>query len=265
MTLFEKVSDKFIELTLNNPGFLHFDSMGFFRLSTEKNSMLETLNSLFLLIEQRGGNILLPTYSYSFTKNEVYSIGNSPSDLGRVSEYLREKNPSRRTSDANFSYICFGNNFLEDYFKPRDWNTFGAYSSLIADMFNKDGYLLSVGDKLHFSTEVHYLEKMLNVQYRFDKIFSGKIEALDGTLHEQNMKYFCRDVEFSNKYNSIVSFEKLFTDMKKNQLIQEFVIEDTIKIDSVKLQVVYAFVKDKLKEDAFYLMKDKTTSGPVSI
>lgn len=264
MELLNKVSDRFAELTRTSPGFLHFDSMGFFRLSNKKNAMLESLNTLFHLIEEKGGNILVPSYSYTYTKQQLFSLRNTLSDLGRVSDFLRAANPEKRTTDANFSYLCFGKNFSQKYFEARDWNTFGD-SSLIADIFNQDGFLMSAGDKLHYSTEIHFLEKMLNVSYRFDKDFSGKIELLDGAVKDQTVKYFCRDVEFSNKYNSIVSFERLFSDMKLAGLIQDFVIDDGIEINCVRFQIVYGFIKDKLKRDPFYLMKDKTTSRPISL
>ena len=263
MELIGKVSEKFAALTKDSPGFLHFDSTGFFRLATKKNTMLETLNSLFIMVEEKGGNLLLPSYSYSYTKNEVYSIKDSCSDLGRVSDYLRMHNPQRRTSDAIFSYLFFGEKLSRDFFLPKSYESFGQ-SSLMADVFNSDGYLMSVGDKLHYCTEVHFLEKMLNMSYRINKDFQGQILTLDGEKHDQTITYYCRDIDFSNKHNSIVSFERLFADMKKEQLIEEFVIDDSVEINAVKFQQVLAFLKTKLPHDPFYLMKDKTTSLPIS-
>lgn len=259
-----KVIDKFLELTEEVPGFLHFDSIGFFRLATKKNNIFETLNSLFHSVKDSGGNLLIPSYSYSYTKNEVYSVKDSESSLGQMSDYLRKNNPELRTSDAIFSYLAFSNLVSKSFFSPVNYESFGP-SSLIAEVFNSNGYLISVGNRLHYSTEIHLLEKLLNVEYRLNKNFPGKILTLENEIHDQVITYFCRDLDFANKYNAIVSFERLFKDMTDDGLVEEYVIEDMIEISTVRFQAVFSYLKEKMLKDSFYLMKDRTTSMPIRI
>ena len=254
MQLLEAVSDRFFEITQNSPAFLHFDAIGFHRLANGKNGILESVRNLFSLVKNKGGNLLVPVYSYSYTKNETYSMKESPSDLGRMSDYLRTVAADLRTTDAIFSYLAFTNSISQEFLSPLDYETFGD-KSLIASVFNSDGSLLSVGGKLHYCTEIHFLERMLQASYRINKIFPGQIKTLDDTIHTQSITYYCRDLEFHAKNDFVVSFEKLFADMTNDGLIESHIIDGTIEISGVKFQRVFSFLKKKLLLDQYYLLK----------
>lgn len=220
------------------------------------------MSELFNLTSQMGGNILVPVYSYSYTKKEDYSIKDTPSDLGKASDFLRINNYERRTSDALFSYLSFSGWTDPSYFYPNNYESFGT-DSLIAKVFEADGYLMSVGGKLHQCTEIHYLEKLLNVSYRMNKDFAGKITTLSNESIPQVITYFCRDMDFAEKYSATVSFERLFREMDQAGLIEKTNIKGELEIEFVRYQQVFTYLKGKLKDNVFYLMKDKYSSGPV--
>lgn len=220
-----------------------------------------SLNELFAAVEEQGGNLLVPTYSYSFTKKEVFSLRDTKSDLGKVSDFLRAENPSRRTCDPNFSYLSFGTLIDRKFFSIQDYASFGP-DSLMGLGLENDSYLLSVGSVLHHCTEIHHLEKTLEVPYRFDKNFSGKTQSLDGAIHDQTVTYYCRDLDFAKKYNSTTSFERLVQDMKKENLVESYEVEGVL-IEAVRYQTVHAFLKKKIPHDLFYLMKDISTNSPI--
>src|ERR1700730_12706132 len=52
----------------------------------------------------REGTLVVPTFSYSFTKGEPYDIRKTPSAVGMVSERFRMQTGVRRTSDPIFSF-----------------------------------------------------------------------------------------------------------------------------------------------------------------
>ena len=256
MELLEAASDQFCSLTRSAPGFLHFDALGFYRLADKKNGILDAVRDLLNLVKKNGGNLLVPVYSYSYAKNEIFSLKDSRSDLGRVSEYLRTGGCDLRTTDAMFSYLSYASGLREEFFSPLDYETFGD-KSIIADVFNKDGYLLSVGDKLHYCTEIHFLEKMLEVPYRFNKDLSGQIKTLDGNIHQQIVTYYCRDLAFYERQNFTVSFERLFFDMKNEGLIENYIVSGVIEIYAVRFQKVLHYLKKKLSLDQDYLKKKR--------
>ena len=190
-------------------------------------------------------------YSYTYTKNEVYDILNTPADLDEVSEFLRMNNKSKRTADANFSYLLFGDKFSNKHFKVSNYSSFGE-GSLIEEVFNKDGYLGAIGGVLEYLTEIHFLERKLNINYRFDKDFYGT--SIDANRCKVNNKitYFCRDLNL----NYVNSFVQLKKDIKENDLIETWTIPIyNLKIEVIKIRILFNFIKKKLAVDPKYLCR----------
>ena len=68
-----------------------------------------------------------------------------------------------------------------------DYETFGD-NSLIGELFNSNGYICCVGDVFHNTpTEVHFIERLLQVSYRSNKTMSGEIIDREGESHFQNL------------------------------------------------------------------------------
>lgn len=102
-------------------------------------------------------------------------------------------NSLKRTVDANFSYLLFGNTFSDKHLVVDNYNSFGK-DSLIEEVFSKEGYLGAVGGVLEYLTEIHFLKRNY-VDYRFDKEFSGEIIDHNGLMSKQNIIYYCRDLK----------------------------------------------------------------------
>ena len=138
MTLLE-LSEK-IKL---NPLAIHLNPIGLLRLGKTNEERFAKFNFMLNTVQNNGGNIAIPTYSYSFTSNKIYDVKNTPSELDGLSEYLRKINISKRTMDANFSYLLFGNDFSQRYFQSINYSSFGK-DSLIEELFLKDGYSIPI-------------------------------------------------------------------------------------------------------------------------
>ena len=244
MTLLE-VSNKI----KNNPLVLHINPIGLLRLDHTNQERFNKFNLILNTIQHNGGNIAIPTYSYSFTSNKVYDVRNTPSELDEVSEYIRIKNPLKRTMDANFSYLLFGNNFSDKFYKSIDYSSFGE-NSLIEDIFLQDGYLGAIGGVIEYLTEVHYLERKLNVDYRFDKKFSGSAIDKNNKKQKYTLTYYCRDL----KSDYAVSFVQLKNDLKEEGLIETWFIDKyKLKLEVIKFKVLYNFIEAKLLNNPKYL------------
>ena len=137
---------------------LHVNPIGLIRLGTTNVDRFEKFNTLLNEAEERGANIAIPTFSYSFVGDaEVFDIKETPSALDALSEYLRIQNQHKRTADANFSYLIFGANISQTHFEVRDVSTFGA-GGLIEEIYIKDGFLCAVGGVLEHLREGEYVE-----------------------------------------------------------------------------------------------------------
>jgi aminoglycoside N3'-acetyltransferase len=249
-------SNNMTELTIqevaNNtkyePLIIHINPLGLFRMGDSNKERFLHLNIVLNKIQKNGGNIATPAYSYSYTKNEIYDIKNTHSSLDEISEYLRKNNKIKRTIDPNFSYVLFGNGFSNRHLVMSDYSSFGE-GSLIDEVFNKDGYLGAIGGALEYLTEVHFLERKLNVAYRFDKVFKGISIGNNGKNNNNKVTYFCRD------YSYLPSFIKLKKDLLSSGLVSVWKITDlNLQIEVVKIQELYLFIKEKLEFNSEYLL-----------
>ena len=120
------------------------------------------------------------------------------------------------------------------------------------EVYNKDGYLGAVGGALEYLTEIHYLERKLNVSYRFDKFFKGSSVNTNGKVVNNQLTYFCRDLEADYS----VSFVQLKEDIRLEGLVKTWKLEEyNLKIEVVKIQELYVFIKEKLLNNPKYLWR----------
>lgn len=241
---------EFSSITSKHPLSIHINPIGLIRLGRSNDEIFKTFNHILNQIETYGGNIAIPTYSYSYAKKENYDIINTPSDLDESSNYLLQKNSYKRTIDGNFSYLLFGNNFSKHHFHiSKTYASFGE-DSLIEEIFFKDGYLGAIGGALEYLTEIHYLERLLKVSYRFDKKFKGITIDKDRNIYETELIYYCRDLES----NYSVSFVQLKHDLQKAGLIQLITFNEyRLKIELIKFHDIYKFIKKRIIDTPKYL------------
>ena len=60
-----------------------------------------------------GGTLLVPAFSYSFTKNEDFDVDITPSDVGLFSEAFRQLPGVVRTSHPIFSFSVIGRSLCQ--------------------------------------------------------------------------------------------------------------------------------------------------------
>ena len=75
---------------------LHISPLGLLRPAPDNIQRFTKLNSILNCIQDSGGNIAIPAYSYSYTKNETYDIRSTPSTLDETHEFLRKNNINKR-------------------------------------------------------------------------------------------------------------------------------------------------------------------------
>jgi aminoglycoside 3-N-acetyltransferase len=140
-----------------------------------------------------GGTLVIPTFSYSFTKGEGFDVLNTPSMVGMVSERFRKLPGVLRSSDPIFSFASKGPLARElceipikECFGPN--SVFGALHRLNADIVDL-GCSLSRG-----GTYVHYVETAHGVDYRYRKEFSGTVILPNREARECSVVYNVRDL-----------------------------------------------------------------------
>ena len=229
---------------------IHIDASGLIRLGDDNGERLENFNKLILRIESLGGKVMIPTFSYSYPKDEQFNMLETPSDVGIVTEYIRKRNPLKRTADGMFSYLLFNNDPESQYFDVVDYEIFGK-DSLIAELFNANGYICCVGNVFYNTpTEVHFMEQLLDVPYRFNKNMSGEFVDHNNKLHQQNLLFYCRDLEI-DLYSDMTRLE---TDLRAENLFEYWQVEGLdFQIEAVHMKDIFELLKIKLEENPLYL------------
>jgi aminoglycoside 3-N-acetyltransferase len=138
------------------------------------------------------GTLVMPTFSYSFTKGEAFDICNTPSAVGMVTERFRTQPGVRRTADPIFSFASRGPCAQELRAIPVK-ECFGA-ESVFAALHRLNADIIDLGCSMtQGGTFVHYIETAHGVDYRYEKAFSGNIVS-PGQTSECSVVYNVRDL-----------------------------------------------------------------------
>lgn len=141
------------------------------------------------------GTVLIPTFTYSATRSEVFDVENTPSEIGLFSEIFRTHPNARRTSHPIFSFVIFGKN-TEKFLDAAIDDCFGVNS--IFDIFLKNsGKLVCMGCSINRLTFVHYVEQTMGVSYRHLKVFKGDVKK-ENNIISKSVKYFVRDLSINS-------------------------------------------------------------------
>ena len=130
----EEIASLVAEKTNDCLASIHVDAAGLIRLGNTNDERLENFNQLILKAESLGGKIMIPTFSYTYPKKVPFNILETPSDVGVVTEFVRKRNPLKRTADGMFSYLLFNNDPDSRYFNMIEYEIFGN-DSLIGELF----------------------------------------------------------------------------------------------------------------------------------
>ena len=150
-------------------------NIGFFGRMESVNTADDLCNIFLEEIMERiapRGTLVVPTFTYSFPRNQIFDIDASKSNMGWFAEWLRGRPDTVRSCDPCYSVVAIGARAME-LTREAPINSFDE-NSFFARFFNRGGKILNLNFDAG-STFVHFVERKLGVRYRFDKTFIGVI------------------------------------------------------------------------------------------
>lgn len=206
-------SKKDIIIALKNLGIKQGDNLfchsniGFFgKLENAKQSKdyYEIFKDAIFEVIGKNGTFVCPTFSYTFCRKKDFDVKDTPGVCGAFSEMMRVDNEAHRSEDANFSIVAIGKN-AEYFTQNPPEHSFGA------DCF-WDRFLKTDGIFCNFnfdsgSTFIHYVEKCLQVPYRWDKGFDGYL-INSKNKEKRTFYHFVCDLENNNHTPDFTKFDK---------------------------------------------------------
>jgi len=159
-----------------------------------KNEFLQTIIQVLQEAVGKNGLLIMPTFSYSFCKGEIYDIIETPSTVGLLTEYFRKFPGVRRTAHPIFSFAIWGER-AEEYLDigPDAFGLDSVYGKMIRD----NGKLLMFGDDVGY-TFYYLAEEHVNVSHRYFKNFEGQIRNEAKELYYTRVPYFVRDLSIKS-------------------------------------------------------------------
>lgn len=201
----------------------------------------------------RTGTIVVPAFTYSFTKNEAFNVQRTSSTVGLFSEYFRNLPGVARSKNPLFSVCSFGK-YANDFRDSSKSDAFGKDTAF--DILEKlDGKILCLGCSLDRITFTHHVEQIENVPYRYFKYFHGIIED-EGESYDSSIRYFVRNLEIES--------EICLETFKLRGIKQNLISHQTLgrfPIYSVGARDFRRLSTELLKEDIYSLTKMRGTQN----
>lgn len=141
------------------------------------------------------GTILVPNFTYSATKGEIFDPDVTKSEVGLFSEFFRTSEGVSRTAHPIFSFAVWGKD-TERFLCLDDTTCFGK-GSLFHEFYSANGILCCIGCSLDRVTFVHYVEQTIPVHYRFLKSFEATVKQGKAYKNFQT-SYFVRNLDIDS-------------------------------------------------------------------
>lgn len=142
------------------------------------------------------GTVIVPTFTYSATKGELFDPSQTPSEIGQFSETFRKMKGVVRSCHPIFSVSCYGNQ-AEYFIDTINTDCFGK-DTFFDKIYSNNVKILVLGCGLESVTFVHFIEQTLNVPYRYFKNFKAQIKN-NKIIEKTSVSYFVRklDLDFN--------------------------------------------------------------------
>lgn len=144
------------------------------------------------------GTILVPCFTYSAIKGELFDVLRTPSDVGLFSEKFRLLDGVARSHHPIFSICALGKS--SPYFTSAIVEDCFGEGTFFDRLYKKNVKIITLGCALERITFVHFVEQKLNIPYRYLKTFAAKVLRA-GMQENFEVSYFVRDLKMDTKLN----------------------------------------------------------------
>lgn len=136
--------------------------------------------------------ILVPTFTYSYTKSGTYNRISSTAEVGRFSEEIRNQfDPAYRSINPVFNVIDTHRYF--DKYSLKEESAFGE-DSLMHLLHELGHVVININVDEFISTYLHFLEYHYKVPYRYIKNFPGEVIISKEDTKIIDYQYYVRDL-----------------------------------------------------------------------
>ena len=202
---------------------------------------------LQLLEKYKPKSILVPAFTYSFTKSGLFHQIYSRSETGRFSEEVRNNFSKYRTPDPIFSMLDV-KNWLG---KQKDINCLVAFERgcIWEKLLNEESIIINIGLDTLVATQIHYLERLMDVPYRKIINKTGLIYKDKEVFEPVDYVFYARDFNNLRKLNWPLIEKKLLSVGVLNKFVWE-----GINFCSLLVPSLHKILAIEISRDPYYLV-----------
>lgn len=215
----------------------------------------QTVIDALLATLGEAGTLIMPTFNFDFCKGQPWDVRSTPSRMGVLTELVRQDPRSCRVFHPIYSFAAIGGR-QEAICGLRNKSSYGA-DSLFAKLLEWDARIMVIGLSYTDSmTFFHHVEEMEGVDYRYLKVFSGRVTGWDGNSYEDTFTMLVRDLD----KGVITQVDPMGALLERVGIVTVGKIGDaTVKVMSAKR--VYEFTAREMRRDPRLLYTLKSV-GP---
>ena len=194
--------------------------------------------------------LLMPTYTFSFSKTRDWSCINTKSETGSLTEYMRVLEPQNRSIHP-FHSVCIEGPQKDYLLNNFSDSSFGE-NSVYEKLYKLGAYNLSLGSEfIGGATFCHYAEELLKVPYRFYKLFPGNVTDSYNKKIDLDFKMYVRIIEKDFYYDN--NWEIFWDDALKKGLVNYFKFNKISPIFLMNIKDSHDFLVEKIQKDPYYV------------
>ena len=148
------------------------------------------------ILEEVGieGTIIFPLFNFDFPTSREFSMLTTPSQMGVVTEFVRNNFVGHRTGHPIYSFYAIG--AKSEHFKGINNKSGYGADSPFGKLLELNGKIASVDlDDQNSMTFYHFVEESQCVDYRYFKNFQGSYQNSEGVVTHEEYTLFVRDLE----------------------------------------------------------------------
>lgn len=215
----------------------------------EMKDRLNFLISQLISFIGTNGTLVVPTFSYTFTKNKIFDVNKTSSDIGVFSEAFRDYPGTLRSKNPNFSVSSIGKH-KQQFAGSRIDDCFGSDTAFDL-LYKYNAKIVCLGCDFSRITFVHYVEQSLGVSYRYLKSFSGEVID-DKKVQRLTNTYYVRDLNINSQGElSAVKQRAIYRGVLSRGKYGRF------PVLSISSQDFYSVAKELLVEDSYALTQHR--------
>lgn len=227
--------------------FVHSDISVFGKLCLlDRVALLQNLVDVIKESVGNEGTLIMPTFSYSFCRNEIFDVANSKSTVGVLGDFFRRQPDTIRTIHPIFSVAIWGRH--KERLSDISHDSFDA-DSIFGKLHRIKGKILFFGAPLRSCTYIHYIEQAHGVPYRYLKAFKGKINN-GGREYEDEYTYLVRYLD----RDVILDTQKLESYLLEKKKMQETALGNG-RILAIGAETLFKEGCGLLNKDIYFFLK----------